>query len=83
MQHPVAIELGHLHITHNHIGPFQLGTLHTLFAVFGLDDLITRKLQDVGGGGPEELVVLYDENLLHSNGVFCSWDGPNPDLVGR
>ena len=66
MQHPIPIEFWHLHIANDHVGTLKLSPLYTLFSVLCLNHLIPRKLQDVGRGGSEELVVLHDQNLLQS-----------------
>lgn len=75
MQNPVAIEFRHLHIADDHVRALELGALHTLSAVFGLDHLIARQLEDVSSRGPEELVVLDEENLLQG---WRTWVGREP-----
>ena len=35
--------------------------------MFRLNDVVSCELQDVCGGGTEELIVLHDQNLLQSD----------------
>ena len=64
MQNPVTVEFRHFHIADDHVRTLPLGALDTHLAMLGLNDLIACELKDVRRRGPEELIVLHDENFL-------------------